>query len=64
MERAEELVRARVDAMVIDTAHGHTESVISAARKIKSRFPEVDLVAGNIATAEATRDLISAGVDS
>jgi len=64
MERAEELVRARVDAMVIDTAHGHTESVISAVRRIKSRFPEVDLVAGNIATAEATHDLISAGVDS
>src|SRR3989449_3336272 len=62
MERAEELIRARVDALVIDTAHGHTESVIAAARKIKSRFPEVDLVAGNIATAEATRDLISAGV--
>jgi IMP dehydrogenase len=64
MERAEELIRARVDALVIDTAHGHTESVISAAKKIKSRFPEVDLVAGNIATAEATRDLISAGVDA
>ena len=64
MERAEELIRARVDAMVIDTAHGHTESVISAAKNIKRRFPEVDLVAGNIATAEATRDLISAGVDA
>jgi IMP dehydrogenase len=64
MERAEELVRARVDALVIDTAHGHTESVIAAAKKIKSRFPEVDLVAGNIATTEATRDLISAGVDA
>ena len=64
LERAEELVRARVDALVIDTAHGHTESVLSAAKKIKGRFPEVDLVAGNIATAEATRDLISAGVDA
>jgi IMP dehydrogenase len=64
LERAEELVRARVDALVIDTAHGHTESVISAAKKIKSRFPEVDLVAGNIATGEGTRDLISAGVDA
>jgi IMP dehydrogenase len=64
MERAEELIRARVDALVIDTAHGHTESVIAAAKKIKSRFPEVDLVAGNIATAEATRDLIAAGVDA
>jgi len=64
MERAEELIRARVDALVIDTAHGHTESVIAAAKKIKSRFPEVDLVAGNIATGEATRDLIAAGVDA
>ncbi|HSB10386.1 MAG TPA: IMP dehydrogenase, partial [Blastocatellia bacterium] len=64
LERAEELVRARVDALVIDTAHGHTESVLSAAKKIKGRFPEVDLVAGNIATSEATRDMISAGVDA
>ena len=64
LERAEELVRARVDALVIDTAHGHTESVIAAAKKIKSRFAEIDLVAGNIATAEATKDLISAGVDA
>ncbi|HXU09867.1 MAG TPA: IMP dehydrogenase [Blastocatellia bacterium] len=64
LERADELVRARVDALVIDTAHGHTESVLAAAKTIKSRFPEVDLVAGNIATAEATRDLISAGVDA
>jgi IMP dehydrogenase len=64
LERAQELVRARVDALVIDTAHGHTESVIAAAKKIKSQFPEVDLIAGNVATAEATRDLISAGVDA
>ena len=64
LERAEELVRARVDALVIDTAHGHTESVIAAAKKVKSRFPEVDLVAGNVATADATRDLIAAGVDA
>jgi IMP dehydrogenase len=64
LDRAEELVRARVDALVIDTAHGHTESVINAVKKIKSRFPEIDLVAGNIATAEATKDLIIAGVDA
>ncbi len=63
-ERAEELVRARVDCLVIDTAHGHTEGVIAAVKKIKSRYPEIDLVAGNIATLEATRDLISAGVDA
>lgn len=64
LERAEELVRARVDALVIDTAHGHTESVLAAAKKIKARFPEVDLVAGNIATVEAAKDLITAGVDA
>jgi IMP dehydrogenase len=64
MERAEELVRARVDCLVIDTAHGHTEGVITAVKKIKSRFPEIDLVAGNIATAEATKDLIASGVDA
>jgi IMP dehydrogenase len=64
LERAEELVRARVDALVIDTAHGHTEGVISAVRRVKGRFPEIDIVAGNIATAEATRDLIHAGVDA
>jgi IMP dehydrogenase len=63
-ERAEELVRARVDALVIDTAHGHTEGVIEAVKRIKGRFPEIDLVAGNVATAEATRDLIGAGVDA
>src|SRR6185369_15423847 len=63
-ERAVELVGARVDALVVDTAHGHHEGVLAAARKIKNRFPDVDLVAGNIATAEATRDLISAGADA
>jgi IMP dehydrogenase len=63
LERAEELVRVRVDALVIDTAHGHHAGVIDAVKRIKSRLPELDLVAGNIATAEATKDLISAGVD-
>jgi IMP dehydrogenase len=63
MERAEELVRVRVDALVIDTAHGHHSGVIDAVKRIKSRLPDIDLVAGNIATAEATKDLISAGVD-
>jgi len=63
-ERAEELVRARVDALVVDTAHGHTESVIAAVKLVKRRYPEIDVVAGNIATAEATKDLILAGVDA
>jgi len=64
MERAVDLVAAGVDALVIDTAHGHTADVIGAVRQVKSRFPEIELVAGNIATAEAARDLISAGVDA
>lgn len=64
LERAEELVRARVDALVIDTAHGHSQSVIAAIKKLKSRFPEIDIVAGNVATAEATKDLIAAGADA
>jgi IMP dehydrogenase len=64
LERAEELIRARVDALVIDTAHGHTEGVIAAVKKVKSRFPELDIIAGNIATADAAKDLILAGVDA
>ncbi|MER3427395.1 MAG: IMP dehydrogenase [Pyrinomonas sp.] len=63
-ERADELVRARVDCLVIDTAHGHSTRVIEAVREIKRRHPEVSLVAGNVATAEATRELIEAGVDA
>ncbi len=64
LERAEALVKSRVDAIVIDTAHGHSSRVIEAVKKIKSKFPELQLVAGNIATAEATKELISAGVDA
>jgi IMP dehydrogenase len=64
MERAEELVGAGVDALVIDTAHGHTADVLGAVKRVKTRFPEIELVAGNIATAEAAKDLISAGVDA
>lgn len=63
-ERADELVRARVDCLVIDTAHGHSTRVLDAVREIKRRHPEVPLVAGNVATAEATRELIEAGVDA
>jgi IMP dehydrogenase len=64
LERAQELVRARVDALVIDTAHGHSEGVLNAIKRIKHQFPELELVAGNIATAQATIDLIKAGVDA
>src|SRR5205085_2911682 len=52
-----------VNALVMDTAHGHTESVIAAVKRIKSRFPEIDLLAGNVSTGEGTKDLILAGAD-
>jgi len=64
MERAAELVKGRVDVLVIDTAHGHSTRVIEAVKQVKNAFPEVDLVAGNVSTAEATRELIEAGVDA
>ncbi len=64
LERAAALVDARVDAIVVDTAHGHSSRVINAIKKIKSHFPSIELVAGNVATSEATKMLISAGVDA
>jgi IMP dehydrogenase len=63
-ERATELVNARVDVLAIDTAHGHTSRVIEAVKTIKRRFPEVDLIAGNVATGEGARALIDAGADA
>src|SRR5215204_4312001 len=57
-ERAEALINSRIDAIIIDTAHGHSSRVIEAVRKVKENFPEIELIAGNIATAEATRILI------
>ena len=62
--RAEALVKAGVDVIVIDTAHGHSMGVLRTIEQIRKRFPEVEIVAGNVATAEATRDLIAAGVDA
>jgi IMP dehydrogenase len=63
-ERADELVRARVDCLVIDTAHGHSSRVIEAVREIKRRHTDTQLVAGNIATTDGARELIDAGVDA
>jgi len=63
LERAQELARARVDVIVIDTAHGHTERVIEAVRAVKSKLPEMDLVAGNVATFDGACELIRNGVD-
>ncbi|HIW13227.1 MAG TPA: IMP dehydrogenase [Candidatus Salinicoccus stercoripullorum] len=62
-KRAKELVEAGADALVIDTAHGHSAGVLSAIKDIREKFPEVTLIAGNVATAEGTRALIEAGVD-
>jgi len=63
-ERMEALIAAGVDAIIIDTAHGHSKGVIDMARLMKQRFPSVDLVVGNIATGEAARDLMNVGVDA
>ncbi len=62
--RTEALVEVGVDVIVVDTAHGHSRGVLDAVRDTKKRFPNVDLVAGNIATAEAARALIDAGADA
>lgn len=64
LERATVLVRAGVDAIVVDTAHGHTKSVMEVSQAIRKKFPDLELVIGNIATAEAARDLIRLGVDA
>ena len=64
MDRAEALVAAGVDVLVVDTAHGHSQGVLDMVRHVRGRFPDVDLVAGNVATAEATDALIALGVDA
>ena len=63
LERAQELVKAKVDVIIVDTANGHSQRVIEAVRVIKEKLPEVDLVAGNVATYEGACDLIQLGVD-
>jgi IMP dehydrogenase len=63
-ERIEALVRAGVDVIVVDTAHGHSKGVIDRVRWIKKTYPKVDVVGGNIATAEAARALVDAGADA
>jgi IMP dehydrogenase len=62
-ERVPELLKVGVDIVVVDTAHGHSQGVIDAVRGIKKKYPELDVVAGNIATSEAAKDLIKAGAD-
>src|SRR5271170_33906 len=63
LERAAEMAREKVDVLAIDTAHGHSTRVMDAIRAVKQKFPEMQVVAGNVATAEGARDLISLGVD-
>lgn len=64
LERVDALVASFVDAIVIDTAHGHSKGVADALKKIKSKYPELDVVVGNIATPEAARFLVNAGADA
>ena len=64
VDRVTALVKAGVDLIVVDTAHGHSRGVIEMVRTLRRRFPRLDLIAGNVGTAEATRDLIRAGADA
>ena len=64
VDRADALVAANVDAIVVDTAHGHSDNVLNIVRALRRRFKDVDIVAGNVATAEGTEALIQIGVDA
>lgn len=64
MDRVDELIRAQVDVLVLDTAHAHSKDVLEMMKKIKRKYPETELVAGNIATAEAAIALVKAGADA
>jgi IMP dehydrogenase len=64
LKRTEALVNAGVDAVIIDTAHGHTKGVVDVLKQVKSQFPDIDVVVGNIATAEAARYLVENGADA
>jgi len=64
MDRIRALVDAKVDVVVVDTAHGHSKGVLDAVKKIKINYPDLQVIAGNVATAEGTRELIEAGADA
>ena len=64
MDRVDALVNAHVDVIVVDSAHGHSKNILEAVRKIKAKYPDLQVIAGNIATGEATRALIEAGADA
>jgi len=63
-DRVEALLKAGVDVLVVDTAHGHSVAVVETVAAIKQRYPDIELIAGNVATAEATEELIKAGADA
>ena len=64
LERVDALVKANVDVITVDTAHGHSRNVINAIKNLKEKYPDLQVIAGNVATADATHDLIEAGVDA
>lgn len=64
MERIDALVKAHVDVIVVDSAHGHSANILKAVRNIKAKYPDLQVIAGNIATGEATKALIEAGADA
>ncbi len=64
LERAGALVKAGVDVLVVDSAHGHSEGVLRTVARVKEHYPQVDLIAGNVGTADGARDLASAGADA
>ena len=64
MDRVEALVKAKVDCVVVDSAHGHSKNILNAVRSIKAAYPELQVIAGNVATGAATQALIDAGVDA
>ena len=64
LERAEALLEADADALVLDIAHGHADSALEAVRELKRRFPQAEVIAGNVATGEGVRDLAAAGADA
>ena len=64
LERVDALVKAKVDAIVIDTAHGHSVNVLKTVRTVRDAYPDIQIIAGNVATADATLDLIKAGVNA
>lgn len=64
IDRAEALVKSQVDAVIVDTAHGHTKGVVAVLKELKKKFPDLDVVVGNIATPEAAKYLVDAGADA